>query len=103
MKEERSFRVNHVAPFLKRLRHTVAFPIQQRAIRGDADYFLCMRGRFVALELKKRGAEPRPHQQAKLDAVTRAHGVSFSANPDNWVQVKAWLTQLDQGEYHGTT
>lgn len=98
MKPETKFRTTQVIPFLKTLKNTAYFPIQQLAIVGDADYFLCCRGRFVALELKAKGERPRPIQQVKLDWVTKAKGLALVADPSNWERIKALLLKLDQGD-----
>lgn len=98
MKPETRFRTGKVIPFLKTLRHTAFFPIQQIAIVGDPDFFLCCCGRFVALELKAAGEKTRPSQQAKLDWVVRTHGVSLVADPDNWEEIKTLLLKLDGEE-----
>ena len=96
-KEETKFRENKVTPFLKTLRNTAFFPIQQLAIRGDADFHLCVHGTFVALELKSRGEVARPLQEHKHDRVRRAGGVALVASPDNWEEVKQQLINLDGG------
>lgn len=99
MKRETSFRVNHVRPFLKSLKHTAYFPIQQQSIRGDADYILCVRGRFVWLELKDERGEPEPLQRLKANNVRKAEGIAIVARPQNWWRVSAFLQQLDEGYY----
>ncbi len=80
------------------LKNTFAFPIQQLAIGGDPDFLLCMAGRFVALELKDDGEEPRPLQLYKLDKVRRTGGVAIVASPSNWQAVTYLLAKLDMGE-----
>lgn len=100
MKPETRFRTNKVIPFLKTLKNTAYFPIQQIAICGDSDFHLCCAGRFVALELKIPGKKAEPLQQAKLDWVTRTHGVSLVADPTNWESVKDSLQRLDRGDCH---
>jgi hypothetical protein len=40
---------------------------------GSADLIGVLNGRFVALEVKRPGEKPEPHQVAWLDAITR-HG-----------------------------
>lgn len=97
MKAERSFRVTQVIPFLKTLKNTAYFPLQQLAIVGDSDFHLCVYGLFVALELKAPGEKPRPLQKYKLDWVKRTHGVALAADPTNWSEVKTLLRMLDKG------
>lgn len=96
-KPETVFRNGQVRPFLKTLKNTAFFPIQQLAIIGDPDFMLCCFGIFVALELKASGGKTRPIQQRKLDEVTRCHGISIVATPENWNEVKNKLTHLDRG------
>lgn len=96
-KPETIFRQGQVMPFLKTLKNTMYFSIQQVAILDDPDIVLCMRGKFVALELKARGERPRPLQRHKLNRVEEAGGFSLVADPDNWERIKKVLTKLDQG------
>lgn len=98
MKPETRFRNSRVLPFLKTLKNTKRFAIQQVAISGDPDYILCTRGKFIALELKDRGEKPRPLQRHILDEVTNAGGVALVADPDNWEEIKMTLLKLDRGE-----
>ena len=98
MKPETQFRQAQVIPFLKTLKCTVYFPVQQVAIVGTPDMLLCCRGRFVALELKSRGGTLSPLQKYNLDRVSARGGVAIVASPDNWAGVKSVLTALDEGE-----
>jgi hypothetical protein len=98
VKPETKFRVYKVLPFLKSLKNTSYFAIQQISIRGDADYILCALGRFVWLELKDAGEEPRALQLYKADWVRRTGGVVLIASPDNWRRVQSQLRKLDEGD-----
>lgn len=98
VKPETKFRRNQVLPFLKTLKNTTFFALQQVAICGDPDYVLCMNGKFVALELKDDGATPRPLQQYKLDEVKKAKGVALAASPSNWEEIKVLLFRLSKGD-----
>lgn len=100
-KTETRFRANKVVPFLKTLWNTKSFPIQQLAIRGDPDFILCCRGRFVALELKADSGRVSPLQAQKLNDVKLKGGVAIVATPQNWESVRKIITNLDKGEYHG--
>jgi len=97
MKPETRFRVNQVIPFLKELKNTSYFPIQQLSILGDADFILCCNGGFVWLELKDIKESLRPLQEYKASWVVRTGGVAIKADPDNWEEVKLFLQQLNKG------
>lgn len=97
-KPETRFRNSKVLPFLKTLKNTAYFAVQQTSIRGDADYILCSKGRFVWLELKADGEKPRPLQEYKADWVVKCDGVAMVAFPANWAGMKKILAKLDQGE-----
>lgn len=97
-KPETVFRENSVLPFLKTLKNTHFFPIQQVAIRGTPDLLLCVLGTFVALELKAVSGQLHPLQIWHLAEVKRAGGVTLVASPTNWTHVQEILKRLDEGE-----
>lgn len=94
---ERQFRTRKVLPFLKSLRNSAWFPIQQLAIVGDADYILCCSGHFVWLELKKEVGLQTVMQKFKADWVARTGGFSFIARPSTWESVRKKIKLLDEG------
>lgn len=98
MKPEAKFRTNQVTPFLKSLRKTAYFPIQQKAIRGDADFFLVVNGRFVWLELKAPNGREEALQKFKREQAMAAGAIAFVAKPENWPQIKKYLKLLSEGE-----
>ena len=98
MKPETRFRINHVVPFLKKLPNTYFMSIQQLAISGDPDLILCVRGRFVALELKAEGEKPRKLQEYKLEKIRKAGGIRLVASPENWSNIKQVLVNMDKGD-----
>lgn len=97
MKPETVFRQNQVIPFLKALKHSVFHPIQQKAICGDADFFGCVRGLFVALELKSKGGKLAALQAHKLSEIQRCGGIALVASPENWHCIREQLLKLDGG------
>lgn len=97
-KPETVFRAGKVIPFLKTLKRTAFFPIQQKSIRGTPDFLLCCMGRFVALELKINTGKLDALQLYNMEWVKRTNGVGLVARPDNWELVKAALLKLDAGE-----
>lgn len=92
-KPESNFR-DRVRRDLQALPNTVLFPIQQVSIGGDPDFLLCVRGFFVALELKSTGGKVSPLQEHKLQAVVKAGGTSLVAFPKNWKQVYKFIFDL---------
>lgn len=58
--------------------------IQQKTIRGDSDYHLCIRGCFVALELKTDTGKVDKLQEFKLNEIRKAGGIGIVARPKTW-------------------
>lgn len=59
----------------------------------------CVNSYFVAMELKKSGEKPRPLQQYKLDRIkNKGKGIALVVDPDNWEEVKQFITALSKGE-----
>ncbi len=97
-KPETVFRQNTVLPFLKQLPDTFFLAIQQQAISGSPDYLLCIRGKFVALELKSEKGLPSKLQRYILKRITDAGGLSLIAYPSTWPAVRARLDRLAHGD-----
>lgn len=100
MKPETIFRTTVVDPFLKNVARE--FPlydmtIQQLAIIGDPDKIICVRGRFVALELKDDGQEPTVLQAHKLKKIQKAGGIALWTCPSQWEKTKNGLYKLAKG------
>ena len=71
------------------------FAVQQSTMRGDADYCLCIEGRFVCLELKaSRRSRVEKLQLHKLYCIERNGGVGLIASPENWEHVYSFLQEL---------
>lgn len=98
MGAETCFRASRVRPFLNKLKNTHIFPQQQLSFIGVPDFILCIRGRFVALELKADNEDPRPKQDYELSRVVKAGGIAIVAKPCNWRAVAKQLQNLDEGE-----
>jgi hypothetical protein len=95
---ERRFRVNQVIPFLKTLKNSYFFPIQQKAIHGDADFIGVSSGLFLALELKALKGRLAPLQAWKGSEIRRCGGLYIVCSENNWDDTKSLLTKLDKGE-----
>lgn len=100
-KFETIFRRNRVDPFLKSLPGCYFDAIQQVAKHGSPDYYLCIRGNFVGLEIKKSGHkvdEPSPRQKYSLEQIEKAGGLALVAYPENWEEIKSKLIDLTKGK-----
>jgi len=92
-KPETNFR-KRVRAALDRLPNTYVMSVQQVAIRGDADLIICIKGLFIALELKRRGGRSSKLQDHKLAKINAAGGYAAVVSPDNWPAVYATLEGL---------
>ena len=99
-KPETSFRNRCVLTFLNtHLKNSTYLSIQQVALLGHPDLVLCVRGKFVAMELKKSVKDkPRPLQTLCLKNVEQAGGIALIVYPENWEEVKLLLQKLDKGD-----
>ncbi len=66
-------------------------PIKQNQIgiyaqAGVPDIIACIKGKFVAIEVKRPGKKPEPIQEAFLESITKKGGLAFWA--DNLDKVK---------------
>ena len=67
-------------------------PIKQNQIgiyaqAGVPDIIACIKGRFVAIEVKRPGKKPEPIQEAFLESITKKGGLAFWS--DNLDKVKS--------------
>ena len=92
-KPETVFR-QRIRPLLAALPNTAVFPIQQKAIKGDPDFILCINGLFVGLELKSDDGETIPLQDFKLDNIAKARGIALVSDPHNWSAVYEFLKEI---------
>lgn len=75
--------------------------IQAGSIRGRSDIFLCIRGRFVALELKRDQRQSQTKGRAKLQSVLQerireAGGIALFVSPETWDEVYEYLLDLSR-------
>ena len=97
-KPETVFR-KRVSDALKTLPNTVFFPIQQKTFVGHPDFLLCIRGRFVALELKSEKGVPSPLQRYNISKVIECGGLGYVVYPDNWKEILNVLKTLAKGDH----
>lgn len=97
MKPETLFKVK-VMDHLKKMENVWFVKIQQMSICGTPDLLICVRGVFVALELKKDDKEkPTKLQQYNLDEIERCGGIAMVASPQNWNYIYYVLRKLNEG------
>lgn len=53
---------------------------EQLALVGDPDIFICHKGLFVAIELKKKGGKPRKKQVVVLEQIAQSGGIAGVAD-----------------------
>ena len=70
------------------------FKVQLRALRGIPDIIGCVRGRFVALELKVEGNKADPLQGWVIKKIAAAGGYARVVYPHNMAEVLAELEGL---------
>lgn len=84
-----------IRPILEALPNTWVVKIQQQAIRGTPDLILCIRGKFVALELKRcTKSKPDRLQEYTLNKIIDAGGIGLVVSPENWKETFNFLREI---------
>jgi len=73
-----------------------AIKIQQVSTHGDPDIILCVKGNYVALELKTLTGRASALQIYKLDQIKRNGGYSFIVDPNSWPSIRHFISELDE-------
>lgn len=76
---------------MKFIKSIGGLPIKQNQIgiyaqAGVPDIIACIKGKFVAIEVKRPGQKPKPIQVAFLDSINKKGGLAFWS--DNLEKVK---------------
>lgn len=79
---------------LKRLPQCDVLKTQERGRHGVPDIILCLRGSFVAIELKREGKDATKLQELKLLRIRHAQGLAFVAKPSTWPEQYKILENL---------
>lgn len=69
------------------LPHTWVLKTQERGRHGVPDLLVCMKGMFIAIELKTDKGKVEKIQDVVLGKINNALGVAFVARPNNWDEV----------------
>lgn len=72
--------------------------IQQVGKRGTPDRLICLKGKFVALELKVEGGVTAMLQLIKLKEIIAAGGTGLIVYPHTWTHVLEYLTTIYESE-----
>ena len=87
-----------VQEFLKSLPYCWTLKTNERSVRGIPDILICLRGQFIALELKVGENVADPLQQFYLDKIKAAGGFSLVVWPATWHQVMPVLLKIATGQ-----
>jgi len=103
MKPETRFRVGRIDPFLKFLEKEFKIyfdAIQQVGKVGTPDYYLCVKGKFVGMEVKTDVGRLSPAQALRGLKIVRGGGIFLVVRPKNWIKIQDVLVKLAKGEIH---
>lgn len=96
-KPETKFYKGTVEPQLKTLPYTWFYKTQEVARRGILDVTVCIRGQFVALELKIPPNKLDALQEYVAGKIRHAGGLALEVTPENWHAVFPILLDLATG------
>lgn len=79
-----------------------AFKSNERAVRGIPDIICCIKGKFVALELKipPNKVKPKSLQAQILRQIQWAGGIAREVTPSNWGDILEELNRLTWEDNH---
>lgn len=69
---------------LEKIPECYCLKTQERSRRGVPDILLCLKGDFIAIELKVDGERPTKLQDVVLSRIREAGGLAFSTTPSQW-------------------
>lgn len=69
-----------IRAYLKEIGAFYVQPIGSGFGSASLDFFVCWRGRFIAIEAKREGGVPTPRQKAIMKEVQEAGGRAFVAD-----------------------
>lgn len=61
---------------------------------GLCDLTCCIKGKFVAIEVKASNGKPSPLQLRNIEQVKAAGGIAFIAYPQDFDKIQAFLKSL---------
>jgi hypothetical protein len=84
---------------LRLLPETYFLKTQERGRRGVPDILACIRGKFVAIELKAETGRLAPIQKNTLEKIAMSGGIAFVAKPSTWEMQLRMLSDLASVAY----
>ena len=80
---------------IKKIEGLLVFSIQQVSLRGHPDLIICLKGKFVGIELKSYVVdELKGLQKYFQEEIVKAGGVHYIAHPGNLTYVLEELEEL---------
>lgn len=61
---------------------------------GTPDILACVKGYFLAIEVKAQEGQPSELQMAKIEQIRQAGGLAYVAYPSGWNKLKAVIDGL---------
>ena len=80
---------------LKTLSECWFIKTQERGRRGTPDLLICLRGKFVAIELKREDGEVTPLQLHTLSKIADAQGMHAVMTPSMWPDYFKRLKEME--------
>lgn len=62
--------------------------------RGASDYIICLKGKFIALEVKGSGGKVSPSQRNEHSQIQQSSGLVYVVYPDTWNRIENILDVL---------
>jgi len=95
---EREFAAKKVVPWLKQMAFFYFKKPQGKFVtrKGIADIQICIRGRYIALELKTDSGRLSKSQETERMRVIAAEGIYIIARPKSWSRIQQLLVTLSR-------
>lgn len=79
---------------LRSVPDTWFYKTQEVGRKGIPDIIACIKGKFVAIELKREGNKPTPLQDLTLTRIRATKGLAFWTSPSQWPEHRKMLDDL---------
>ena len=94
MAEEKTYE-NKIKKYIKDVGgYYVKYHGNKFSTKGTPDLLVCIKGHFLAIEVKAEDGIPTKLQLDKIDDIRKAGGLAFVAYPSGWERLKAIIDGL---------